>query len=268
MSVAPDCVAEIRPIGLEELNSVGALQSRVDTKYLTEAPIAARLPQLLPPHSRVLRIENLQQFAYQSVYFDTPDLLAYRMSASGRRRRFKVRTRAYVDSESAFLEVKTRGARGTTQKVRIPHRLEQLEELDELARLYIASVLEKARIDPGIAYSLTPYLATGYNRTTYFTEPERTPSRITRTTVDTGLYWERLRGERAELFLPSLAIVETKSSAVSNPVNQALWRSGLRPQPISKYCTGAAALDQKLPANKWQRALTQLTQRMPNDSKN
>ena len=34
----------------------------------------------------------------------------------------KVRTRTYVDSHQCFIEVKTRGSRGTTVKSRIPHR--------------------------------------------------------------------------------------------------------------------------------------------------
>jgi hypothetical protein len=46
----------------------------------------------------VLEIDGARSFAYDSTYFDTPDLDAYLLAATRRRRRFKVRTRTYVDS--------------------------------------------------------------------------------------------------------------------------------------------------------------------------
>lgn len=245
-------------IGLEELNQGAALQSRVDTKYLVGAAFAANLPGVLPAGSRILQIGGLSQFAYQSVYFDTPDLLTYRQSATKRRRRFKVRTRAYLDSHQTFLEVKVRGPRGITEKARVLHDFDRLRHLSREDREFIASVLAHAGIEPAPVADLSPYLLTAYRRTTYVSPGRMGP---TRTTVDTDLTWAQLRGEvRAQAFRPTLAVVETKSRFASNPVGHALWRSGVRPGRFSKYCTGAAFLDSSLPANKWQRGLAALRQ--------
>ena len=52
---------------------------------------------------RVLeRRTALRDFAYESVYFDTPDLLSFRMAAQPRRRRFKLRTRTYLDTRGVL----------------------------------------------------------------------------------------------------------------------------------------------------------------------
>jgi hypothetical protein len=44
---------------------------------------------------------------------------------------------------------------------------------------------------------------------------------------------------------------------VESPLDRLLWTMGYRPVKISKFCTSLAALDRRLPANKWSRALRQ-----------
>ena len=99
---------------LAELNSAAGLLTRVDRKYLVPLTCAQNLVDGLAPHARVLAIDERRRFSYTSTYFDTPGLEAFMLAARKRRRRFKVRTRTYLDSGLCFLEVKTRGARGTT----------------------------------------------------------------------------------------------------------------------------------------------------------
>lgn len=106
--------ANLTPIDLDRLNVQGALQFRMDTKYLVSADEARDLPTWFPREAGVLQIEGKREFSYLSINFDTPNLDCYRAAAFSRRRRFKVRTRAYLDSQSAFLEVKIRGRRGVT----------------------------------------------------------------------------------------------------------------------------------------------------------
>ena len=142
------------PIGLADLNSIASLQARVDTKYLVDAETVEDLPSLLPPGSRILQIGDLQRFAYHSVYFDTPRLGCYQAAATERRKRFKVRTRAYLDSEQAFLEVKVRGSRGITEKARIPHDFDRLDQLDKKDIQFVESVLRRAQIDHTVARTM------------------------------------------------------------------------------------------------------------------
>ena len=102
--------------------------------------------------ARVLEMDGVRSFAYDSVYFDTPQLDSYLLAARGRRRRYKIRTRTYVDSATSFLEVKTEGAREATVKERIPYepayraRLtpEGLDYVNETLAAAIGSVPEGA----------------------------------------------------------------------------------------------------------------------------
>ncbi len=255
--------AMLETISLEELMQSASLQSRIDTKYLVPSIRINELPHLLPAGTRVLKIDDQTTSRYFSVYFDTPDHFFYSMSATSRRRRIKVRTRAYVDSDLAFLEIKTKGLRGVTEKTRIPHRVEQMWELDEKDLDFIRVSLMSQGVDPSLAQTLRPKLTTSYDRST-FVVPER-DGQHSRVTADSNLEWTLLAAvpgsapANPKLLCAGMAIVETKSIHLSSSANRALWSSGLRECRISKYCTGFAALDPRLPANRWHRALTEIS---------
>ncbi len=249
------------PISLEELNERAALQKRFDSKFLLTAEQARDLTLHLPHGSRALQIGDRQSFSYCSFYFDTPDLRTYRDAAHGRRRRFKVRTRAYLDSDIAFLEVKIKGNRGGTEKARRPHPVDDLQNLSPYDREFITTQLLGADIDPTPACCLEPTLITGFERSTYLVPDSRGDVRVT---VDTGLYWEQLPksdgwtmepAETTMLMRPALGIIEVKSPSPSSSVSRLLWQKGLRRRSVSKYCVGTAAFDPRLPSNKWNRAL-------------
>lgn len=244
------------PIGLSELNEQASLQTRVDRKYLVPADMVTELMQELDPRTRVLTISGQPGQDYRSVYFDTPDLHCYHLTARRRRQRFKVRTRAYPQTGIAFLETKTRGARGLTCKVRIPHTIEDLDALERPARTHVVEVLSGMGSEPWPAWQLAPTLTTAYRRTTLLLPP--TPSSgPTRLTVDTHLRWQLMVTGRpqAELDRPGLAIIETKSGTGAGPADRRLWHRGIRPEAFSKYATGLAALCPDLPANRWSRTL-------------
>jgi hypothetical protein len=106
----------VRPIGLAELNESAQLLTRVDRKYFVPADTFRLLIDELGSTFRVLQIDGQRSFDYESVYFDTPDLLTYRAHLQRRRRRFKARTRTYIDSGLCMFEVKTVDHRGNTVK--------------------------------------------------------------------------------------------------------------------------------------------------------
>lgn len=85
------------PIGLDALNAEAALQTRVDRKYVVPEAQAQELLATFTADVRVLEMDRCRCFAYDSVYFDTAGLDSYLLAARGRRRRYKVRTRTYVD---------------------------------------------------------------------------------------------------------------------------------------------------------------------------
>lgn len=231
-------------ITLDELNAVAALQTRIDRKYALDATAAHGILDRLPKATRVLEIDGMRALAYESMYFDTPDLASFRMAAHARRRRFKLRTRAYVESDVAFLELKTRGARSTTVKERLPYDIRACDELTADGRSYAEAALDDLHID---ADTLDATLATRYRRTTLLLAGG------SRATVDTDLEWEDAAG--GVLRRPDLVIVETKSAGAASDLDRLLWAHGHRPATLSKYGTGLAALRPALPANKWTRVL-------------
>lgn len=241
-------------ITLDELTATASLLTRVDRKYVLTADALRGPLAALDGSTRVLEIDGLRTFGYESVYFDTPDLASYHLAAHRRRRRFKVRTRTYLDTRSCWLEVKTRGTRGSTVKNRVPHGLDARDRLDR-GRWFVDEVLGGDAPGPllagAAARAFAPVLTTRYRRTTLHL-PGAHGRPGTRVTIDTDLAWE---APGARLTLPGTVIVETKTGSTASAVDRLLWAHGHRPSRISKYATGLAALDPTLPATPWNRTL-------------
>lgn len=248
MTRMPEALDRFGVVALDEIVSEAALLARVDRKYVVARTELDPILRAMDPRTRVLEIAGSRRFAYESVYFDTPDLLSFRMAAQPRRRRFKLRTRAYLDTDAAFLEIKTRGARGTTVKERSTYDLELRSTLTDVARDEVTAAFVAIGLDPGRADELEATLVTRYSRSTLLA-----PDGGARATIDTGLRWDGLDG--SGFTLPRLAIVETKSPSSASTIDRLLWRSGHRPVSVSKYATGLAALRSDLPRNRWDRLL-------------
>ena len=272
---------------LAELNSAAGLLTRVDRKYLVPLTCAQNLVDGLAPHARILAIDERRRFSYTSTYFDTPGLEAFMLAARKRRRRFKVRTRTYLDSGLCFLEVKTCGARGSTVKRRMGYYADDASRLTGPGRAFVAACLAGAGVTGSaaareVAATLRPVLTTTYERTTL-----HLPRAEARATIDTALTWRRLGpaapagssagtvagvpmspqalrpasltaavNEGEPVSVADIAVVETKNPATPSPADRALWEAGYRPTRISKYATGMALLHPELPANRWYRTLT------------
>lgn len=247
-------LAGLDTIDLAELTDRASLLTRIDRKYVLPRSALDAVLADLDPGVRVLDINGVRSSAYESVYFDTPELTSFLMAAHPRRRRFKIRTRTYVDSAQSYLEVKTRGGRGLTVKDRLPYALDDRATLTAEGRRYTDTVLDEADITGAEGQDLVPTLTTRYLRTTLFI-----PESSSRATIDTGLSWATVpdrpavRADALPLRLdrPQLAIVETKSGSRASAVDRILWAHGHRPATMSKYGTGMAALRRDLPANKW-----------------
>ncbi|WP_207958002.1 polyphosphate polymerase domain-containing protein [Streptomyces sp. YIM 98790] len=247
MTAPLEALDGMAPIGLDELMACAMLQTRIDRKYLLPAAVLHTLLDRLPPGTRVLEIGGARRFAYRSLYFDTPDLRSYHLTAHRHRRRFKIRTRVYEESAECWLEVKTCGPRGSTVKQRLPYDPHQYATV-EPGREFVDGVLADRRVagEPR-RLRLAPVLGTRYHRTTLYL-----PDTDSRVTIDTGLLW---RDGDHELLLPGMAVVETKTGSTASQVDRLLWRHHCRPRRISKYATGLAALRPQLPAGPWRRTL-------------
>lgn len=174
-------------ITLDELNAKAAMQTRVDRKYIVDGIYAAAVLADLPANASVLEINGERDFAYDSVYFDTNNLDSYRLAATGRRNRYKIRTRSYVDTGATFLEVKTEGARAVTVKERIPYPAADRAYLNAAGRDYVEESLRGLIDAPATAFE--PVLSTGYRRTTVLLPASDENPVDSRMTIDTHLTW-------------------------------------------------------------------------------
>jgi len=235
------------PIGLDELTAQAELQVRRDRKYVLPMTELATLLPALGRDTRILDIDGIRLFRYASVYFDTADLVCFRLTALRRRRRFKIRTRTYLDSGLCLLEVKTEGVRGGTVKTRLAYEQRHHDDVTP-GRWFVDAVLADLDIG-GLVFA--PVLTTGYLRSTLFL-----PASQSRVTIDVDLSWADLdRTVPGGLSLPGMAVVETKTRAAASEVDRLLWARGHRPTSISKYATGLAALRPDLPSTPWRRLL-------------
>jgi hypothetical protein len=233
------------PISLQELVESAELLTRVDRKYVIPVRELRPLMGCLQHSARILDISGLREFGYRSTYYDTPHRDSFLTSGRSRRRRWKVRTRTYLDSGRSWLEVKTRQSRDQTVKQRTEYV--HADEDATLSAEGTGFVTELLGAD--IADALEPVLVTGYRRTTLYL-----PASHSRVTIDVDLGWTSLTG-RGDLNRPSIAILETKTGSTPSEVDRLMWSRGHRPARISKYGVGMAALDPALPRLKWNRSL-------------
>jgi hypothetical protein len=243
-------VSSLPAIGLHALDAGAALLTRVDRKYVVPVATFERLVLALDTSWTALEIDGRRLFGYSSVYFDSPDFVTYRAHVQGRRRRFKVRVRRYVDSEDCMLEVKRKGLRGVTVKERREHSSASQTELgtDDLRFVEASLGGHGDRALVGHLGSFGPKVATGNRRTTL-----ASLSGHSRLTIDTDLLcgWG---GARSAL-LPGLVVLESKVEGHASQVDRLLRSFGVRPVPISKYCLGVASLGVDLPSNPWRRTM-------------
>ncbi len=238
-------LAELSTVSLAVLRDNADLQTRLDRKYILPPWVVAEVIRSRSAELCVLDMAGARAFAYESVYFDTPSLDSYRSSAHGRRRRFKVRTRTYLDSQGCVLELKSLGARGETVKERLEYDLRDRSRLNDVAHEY----LESQGLPREIGRQLSPTLTTTYHRSTLL------DSEGARYTIDAGLRCTGRDGRVATV--GDGVFLETKAPGAATPLDRMLWSWGHRPVSVSKYCSGLAALTPGLGANKWNRTLRQ-----------
>lgn len=221
-------LADLDPATLAELETVSLL-NRVDTKFLlATSQLAALLPDLAREY-RVLDIDGRRLHQYRTLYFDTPGFDLYRRHHAGQAARYKVRSRAYMDSGLAFFEIKAKNERGRT----IKHRVITDTLLTELTPTAEALLAEHA---PASERLVEPKLRNDFLRITLVGK-----ACAERLTLDLGIQFE-CDGRTA--ILPGAVIAELKQSGVDeqSPFMRRMRAAGCAPTSVSKYCVGVALL--------------------------
>lgn len=239
-------VGSLPAVDLATLDAGAALLTRVDRKYVVPLATFERLVGALGAEWSALEIDGSRLFGYSSVYFDTPDLLTYRAHLQGRRRRYKVRVRRYVDSDDCLLEVKRKGPRGRSVKERQPHPTWLQCDLGDDGRRFVLDCL-RMHGDPPVS-TFGPVVATSNRRATLTSLTD-----TARLTVDADLTcgW----GGSAIALRAGHVVLESKVEGHASTVDRLLRALGERPAAISKYCVGVASLDLGVPTNPWRRTL-------------
>ncbi len=232
------------PVSLDEVMEVAGLQTRLEKKYLLTPEEFVALADELEGF-RVLQIDGQRLFGYESAYFDSPDLELFRAHRQGRRLRYKVRTRTYLDSGESLFEVKLKGGRGQTVKLRLPYKFEDRSRITGEAQDFLEdALLDNYHVRPP---KLVPSLTTRYSRATFVDLTDGA-----RLTCDIDLACTAQDDTKQG---PDLILVESKSTG-SGRADDILAGMGVRPVSVSKYCIGIALTNPEMPANKWNRMLS------------
>ena len=224
------------PISLSEMDNV-RLMNRTDTKFvMSEAQALAALAECSAQY-RVLTIDGRRTNHYQTLYFDTADWLLFRQHHAGAGTRYKVRSRAYIESSLAFLEVKrkkTVSRRTVKNRLRTPDMLTGLEDdATGFVRDYFPYDIE----------DLETRLWNTFTRVTLVSKVRRE-----RLTLDFDV---RFQNDQSAASLHGIVIAEVKQEGLSRDSDWmlAMRKMGVRPTGFSKYCVGVSLLYPEVKSN-------------------
>ena len=227
-------LAPMAPITLEEMNSV-KLMNRVDAKYLTnEATLRGILSDAAAAGYRVLETEGQRISPYDTIYYDTPGLRMFCDHHNRRLVRQKVRTRCYVQSGDAFLEIKRKNNHGRTKKKRIGIPLSEMMDFhaDSPACEYLAS---HSWFQAG---ELSPVLETAFRRITLVN-----PGLTERLTIDTQLQFQNFRSGKSTTLQDAVIIELKQDGRMASPMRGILLDRRVKPVRVSKYCIAVTLTD-------------------------
>lgn len=237
-------IHEFSSISLEDMKEV-SLMDRYDTKYLASVnDLPFILADALPGY-RVLEIDHCRIFQYDTLYYDTPDLLLYNFHHCGKGDRYKIRFRNYVESDLSFFEVKHKNNKGRTSKTRVPMPVEFSRSLNARMSDFLSVST------PFVSESLVSSLRVHYRRITLVSTAGKE-----RVTVDVNLRFEHAGRIAA---YPGIVIFEVKQEKIrgSEMVN-ILKKYHIRSGSISKYCLGVISTHDQVKYNRFKPNLHQI----------
>jgi hypothetical protein len=232
------------PITLQEMDGV-KLMNRIDTKFAFPVNELTILLPLLSNHYRILTIEGTNTPHYESLYFDDERFSFFKDHHNGKRNRFKVRIRKYVESNLFFLEVKHK-FKGRTNKNRIVTN-QFNEELPESDLAFVQNELCDNK-------NLVPTMWNSFQRITLVSK-----TTIERITLDLNIVFQK---DGVKKSFEHLVIAELKQEDLdrNSPFYQIMKKRQIRPYRLSKYCLGSMEIygEEKLKFNRFKKKLLYL----------
>lgn len=243
MNPISEILNQYQPITLAEMDSV-KLMNRTDTKFLLTEKQLIEILHAVKGNYRALTINGLVINHYETLYYDTPEFYFYKRHQSGKKNRYKIRKRKYVESDLTFLEVKFKTNKDRTIKDRV--KLAQIEE--ELSNEQLGFIEEETHLD----MLFEPKLWNSFARLTLV--DLELPERIT---VDLNL---KFRNTETNIDWGNIVIVEVKQEKQNrhSPFMKELKKRLIRQESVSKYALGAAMLFPHLKSNAFKSKLIKI----------
>ena len=220
-------VQQFSPITLMEMDGV-ELMNRTDTKFVVSLEQLLAISEDVKTAYAILEVNGVRFSHYDTLYYDTNDFLFYTKHHNGKRNRWKIRKRSYLDSQLNFLELKFKTNRGRTEKQRIgiPDMEGNLSGDEE----------RFVGIKSGIEVNLSPKLDNRFTRLTLVNSELKE-----RITIDMNLSFAWNDTKKS---LHNVIIVEVKQKRRNrfSPFVVALKKLQIHEESISKYCLGVALL--------------------------
>ncbi|MBI9054344.1 MAG: polyphosphate polymerase domain-containing protein [Bacteroidales bacterium] len=225
------------PISLKQLSDYKLL-NRIDTKYICNINSLPLILNNSHKDFRIQQINNDRIFNYESLYFDTPDLKTFFDHHQGKRLRYKIRFRKYVDTGNAFLEIKKKKNYIRTDKKRT-----ELEFAPIISDEHLDFLKEHIQVPEA---GFHPSIWTIFNRITLAGRDH-----LERITIDTNISFKDENSKTINL--PNMAIVEVKRNRTGDisPFTQILKDLRIRPFGISKYVLGNVLLSPDIKHNRF-----------------
>jgi len=250
MSLIKNTLQSFNKITLSDLDKV-KLMNRTDKKFCLHRRLLPGILEALKNDYSILEIKGETIFHYDNTYFDTEDDQMYINHQNGKRNRYKIRVRQYVQTDDNFLEIKFKNNKGRTLKERIK-RQDFRSAFNETDLDFIKKSL------PYPALKLQPKIRSNFHRITLadnnFTE---------RVTIDT---FPGFKNEENEVILENLVIIEVKQSKSNDPAKiiRVLQEHKIRNKGFSKYCIGRSLLEEKLKKNNFKPTLLRIRKEYSN----
>jgi len=233
-----------KPITLSEMDGV-QLMDRTDTKFMLSRGELEDILKALPHTYRVLEVNGIRQSHYETLYYDTEDFHHFILHQNGKRNRYKIRMRKYVDSDLTFLEVKFKSNRERTIKNRM--------KLPEIGEVLEEKSMEFLGKQPNLDENkLVPKIWNAFKRITLVNEELKE-----RLTIDCELSF---RQNGSSVLLPKVVIAEVKQERANrhSPFMVEVKRRMIRPESISKYCLGVALLFPHVKSNNFKQKILKI----------